>query len=47
MDSGRKKRTRKAQRPASSLVAGYRPLAGVPDEMIDAGGSVRARSGSR
>ena len=40
MDARAKKRTGKAQRKIS-LTAGYRPLGGVPDEMVDAEGAVR------
>src|SRR4051794_10414360 len=40
MDAGTKRRTRKAQRKIS-LAADYRPLAGVPDEMVDADGVLR------
>jgi uncharacterized circularly permuted ATP-grasp superfamily protein/uncharacterized alpha-E superfamily protein len=40
MDARAGKRARKAER-RPSLVAGYRPLPGVPDEMVDAAGAPR------
>src|SRR5262245_2518652 len=40
MDAGAKKRSGKAERRVS-LAADYRPLPGVPDEMVDASGSPR------
>ena len=40
MEAGTKKRSAKAERRAS-LVAGYRPFPGVPDEMVDAAGRLR------
>lgn len=40
MDAGIRKKTGKAER-RTSLVSGYRPFAGVPDEMVDADGVPR------